>query len=297
MKVPFGQGIYHLYSSIIMTALAQKLNSALTEFITSMRVLIAAELQNKYGADWERIYFETLSEHQKRIWGDNRAINDDLSLLIDFGNLYNFAIRSRFFHEKVGRGAGSFPSKFADINEARNMIAHYGSWDQDKSDLAFIQMIDLAKKLKLKDLELKLRSIKEPKEGPDPGTSPNRIRKSEAIYIINQKLGSAKLNNSNTVFSNINKNGALWWLNISPEKFNPSLNIILVENNELIWISNLADSVCANYTEHFNTRDDNGKIDLYIDAMEGNNYLKETRKGKDFDFSPMIVERIPITRF
>jgi hypothetical protein len=291
-----------------MTGNEQKLNSALSEFITAMRILISTELQRTNGADWERIYFDTLSEHQKKIWGDNRAVVDDLSLLIDFGNLYPFAIKNRFFHEIVGRGAGGFPSKFADINEARNMMAHYGSWDQDKADLAFGQMIDLAKKLEMNDLELKLRSYKkddaiidhppkpprEPEDSEDP-PKPKSFKKSDAIDIVNNDLGNSILNNSNTVFSNINRNGDFWWLNISPKKFNSMLNIILVENNELIWISNLSDEVCVNYTAYFNTRDDNGKIDLYIDAIEGNTYLKETRKGKDFDFSPMIVKRIPIT--
>lgn len=291
-----------------MTEKEQNLSNALSDFITAIRRFLSNELSTAYGEDWERIYFDTLNDHHKTLWGERRMQGDDISQLIDFGNLSGFAIKTKFFHQALIRGAGSFPTKFLDITQARNMLAHYSSWDQDKADLGFAQMIDIAKKLEMTDLEFKLRSYKKGDSSTLNVSSKPSIqlsnlhnhhksksfKKKDAIELVNSDLGRSKLNNSNTVFSNINKNGAFWWLNITPEKFNSRLNIILVENSELIWISNLSDRVCANYKQYFNTRADNGKIDLYIGAVEGNAYLKETRKGKDFNFSPMIVKRIPI---
>tara|TARA_B110000046_G_scaffold22166_1_gene20831 strand:+ start:56 stop:940 length:885 start_codon:yes stop_codon:yes gene_type:complete len=144
-----------------MTNQENNLDNALDMFINAMRLFISTELMREHGDDWERKYFETLYDQQKKIWGDNRLDVQNLSALIDFGNLYPFAIKTRFFHQFVNRGAGNFPSKFNDINQARNMRAHYLDFDQDTSDLAYAQMVYIAKNLDMDELENDIRQLKD----------------------------------------------------------------------------------------------------------------------------------------
>ena len=59
------------------------------------------------------------------------------------------------------------------------------------------------------------------------------MKKTDLINFVNNQLGYTKLKTDNTVYSNINRATPCWWLNISPSKFNSSLNIILIEKDEL----------------------------------------------------------------
>jgi len=143
-----------------MKNLENNLDKALDMFINAMRLFISTELKREYGDDWEKIYFETLYDQQKKNWGSNRDIKNQITL-IDFGNLFSFSIKTRFFYQFVDRGAGDIPSKFNDIYLARNMRAHYQDFDQDKSDLAYAQMLFIAKKLDMGELENNIRQLKD----------------------------------------------------------------------------------------------------------------------------------------
>ena len=108
------------------------------------------------------------------------------------------------------------------------------------------------------------------------------FQKINAISIANNDLKDNRLSNVNTVYSNINKSAPCWRLNIPPEKFNHSLIILLVSEDELIWI-NLPKGTCYPPEHIFNTRNDNGKVDLRI-GIEGNDYLNDN----NFNFKPHI---------
>lgn len=120
----------------------------------------------------------------------------------------------------------------------------------------------------------------------------NKFKKSDAITLINNKLGADKVSNANTVYSNINKTAPCWWLNISPSKFKNSLNILLVEEDELIWIY-LPKDYCYPPEDIFNTRNDNGKVDLRIGTEEPD-YLKDYLSYNNFDFKPHVKNRLKI---
>ena len=120
----------------------------------------------------------------------------------------------------------------------------------------------------------------------------NKFKKSDAITLINNELGSDKISNANTVYSNINKTAPCWWLNIPPSKFKNPLNILLVEEDELIWI-NLPKGCCYPPEAIFNTRNDNGKVDLTIGTEEPD-YLKDYLSSNNFDFKPHVKKRLKI---
>ena len=122
------------------------------------------------------------------------------------------------------------------------------------------------------------------------------MKKTDLINFVNNQLGYTKLKTDNTVYSNINRATPCWWLNISPSKFNNSLNIILIEKEELILLDNLPENICKQYKDHFRIRTDSryyGKLDIEISSEKGD-YLKETKGEGHFDFKPHINQRFKI---
>jgi galactitol-specific phosphotransferase system IIB component len=61
----------------------------------------------------------------------------------------------------------------------------------------------------------------------------NKISKKEAISILNKRL-SLGLNNSNTIYSNINKSRSIWWFELDNSRFNNSFNLIFNDHNNKI---------------------------------------------------------------
>jgi hypothetical protein len=176
---------------------------------------------DEFGDSWERKYFETLNEQQRTIWISNRPIVKHAHELIDYGNLVGFARKTKFFDDLVRNGWKYF-TKFNDINEARNMIAHHGSFDKIKFDLAFAQMLSIARELQMTDLEESLKILQkgqshadEKKITPSPGPinppfkAPNlkqRPKKRNVINLIYNTTG-IKIDISNVNLSTINSNG------------------------------------------------------------------------------------------
>ena len=203
-----------------MKNLENNLDKALDMFINAMRLFISTELKREYGDDWEKIYFETLYDQQKKNWGSNRDIKNQITL-IDFGNLFSFSIKTRFFYQFVDRGAGDIPSKFNDIYLARNMRAHYQDFDQDKSDLAYAQMLFIAKKLDMGELENNIRQLKDglfkkvntsvdsstsiTNENPKRSKRKQQPNKKKVINVISNTKG-IYVNKSYTNLSTINSN-------------------------------------------------------------------------------------------
>ncbi|WP_288955760.1 Swt1 family HEPN domain-containing protein [uncultured Polaribacter sp.] len=186
------------------------------KFINAMRLFVYAEMKNKYNNAWERKYFETLNTYHQKAWNTNRNEVKNVYELIDFGNLSGFAKKTNFFTELVKNG-WKYYTKFNDINEARNMIAHYAPFDNDKANLAFAQMISIAKELEMDYLKNDLRLLQNNKVkeiAPTIIEKPNQdktIRKQrpkikKVISFLNNKTGLT-INKNNANLSTINKNG------------------------------------------------------------------------------------------
>ena len=113
------------------------------------------------------------------------------------------------------------------------------------------------------------------------------MKKSQAINIVNSHLGHRALTYRNTSFSNINKAKPVWWLNISPQKFDSELHILLANNPGLIWLKIKANTF-SDLEGVFRTRSDNGYIDLEI-PVSGYEYMRDIKSGgSGYDFKPHI---------
>ena len=139
------------------------LDRALGQFIEAMRMFISLEMIKEYGKSWDQEYYGCLSENQKRDWDNQVRVGKDPEQMIDYHTLGIFAIRKRDFLKKFFgyREAGNLATKFNEIADARNMLAHYDEWDEDKADLAFAHMIGIVKSLEMTELEDELRNLKD----------------------------------------------------------------------------------------------------------------------------------------
>ena len=141
----------------------QKINlfNAFDKFIEEMRLYLSKGLKTQYGEAWERKYCESLLHTQREQWGIRLQEGINPIQLIDFGNLKSFALNNRsFFENDFGNQKNTLPTVFGQISEARNMLNHYGVFDNDKAEKAYLHMIDIAKKLDWNKLENDIRCLK-----------------------------------------------------------------------------------------------------------------------------------------
>jgi len=133
------------------------LDDALEKFIEAMRSFISSELD-----DWERKYFQTLTSKQQESWGMGLQEGKAPLELIDFGNLKSFALKQKEFCAAFfGRDHHSLPTMLDQIKIARNMIAHYNPFNKEKAEIAYLQMLLIAKKLNMYELEEDIRKLKD----------------------------------------------------------------------------------------------------------------------------------------
>ena len=103
------------------------------------------------------------------------------------------------------------------------------------------------------------------------------MNKPLAINKVNRYLGILELDDKNTHYAN-NKSKSVWWLNISPRKFERDLHILLVPKNGkgLIWIK-IEASTIQEPSRLFKIRN-TGLVHLEIAATK-DGYMKDIRGG------------------
>ncbi|MEP6262471.1 MAG: MIT C-terminal domain-containing protein [Gillisia sp.] len=116
------------------------------------------------------------------------------------------------------------------------------------------------------------------------------MTKGEAINYFNRKRGEELLRNSNTNFSNINSRRPVWWMNIKLERLKEDINILLVGEDELVYLKIPANSFDP-YSD-FRIWEEKMAIDLYISSDKNDRYMKDISSGaRGVDFKPFIKDR------
>ena len=113
--------------------------------------------------------------------------------------------------------------------------------------------------------------------------------KKSAMAKVNGHLGYTLLVARNTSLANVNSAKDVWWLNISPRKFERDLHIVLVKERDcgLIWLQVKGNSI-PTPTKVFTVRQDNGYIDLEISSRPPYYMTDVKGGGKGYDFSKHI---------
>lgn len=140
------------------------LDRALGQFIDAMRLFIPLEMENEFGNNWSDVYYSCLTDHQKDSWDKSIMQGKAPKELIDFHNLKGLALGQKSWLRKYfKKDVNNLPTEFGKIADARHMFAHYNDWDDDTADAAFLNMIMIAKKLKMTELEDEIRNLKDDK--------------------------------------------------------------------------------------------------------------------------------------
>ncbi len=115
-------------------------------------------------------------------------------------------------------------------------------------------------------------------------------KKELIAYFSNEyKVG---LHAKNTTYATAN-NG-LWWLNITANKFNDVVHLILRTDKKAFWLE-LQPGFVQNITESFRIRPDRNAIDLEIVSQDGDSYMCDTKAGgAGFNFKPFIKASVTI---
>jgi hypothetical protein len=170
------------------------LYSAFANFLAEMRTFIPNKLNDIYQDDsWLKIYRESLMPDQMRQWDEN-LINledlEDLSYLIDYGNLKSFVLKQKDFlrHFFTRRDVNNLPTMFNQMSEARNNLMHFLPFNKDEAQLAYLQMTLVAKMLRNNELKNNLERLYEDSFGvqqqtPEPPSRTNsKNSNSERLY-------------------------------------------------------------------------------------------------------------------
>jgi hypothetical protein len=111
------------------------------------------------------------------------------------------------------------------------------------------------------------------------------LKKQQAICLANTKLKLA-LNQSNTVFSNINAAKPVWWLDIANHKFNKDLSLLLNdEAQRILHYFYIPAGSIANPTNCFRQRIDKGSIshiEIYVTDNSYDDCLKKIISFKQY---------------
>ena len=117
--------------------------------------------------------------------------------------------------------------------------------------------------------------------------------KKELITYFSNEY-NVELHARNTTFAKANKDNGLWWLNITAEKFNSVVHIILSTPNQAHWIE-LQPGFVKNISESFRIRPDRNAIDLEISSYDDDNYMCDTKTGgSGFNFTPYIKATVTL---
>ena len=192
------------------------MQEALELFINHLRIFIGSELIKSHGANWSLEYYKNLSEHQQESWNRNSKKVENEFELIDYTNLPNFALKSNYFEKHSPHTFRRYMSRFQEINDVRNAMAHYITISSDKKDQALQTMLTIAIELGIEDLEKKLRKLKDDKYRVVPSLEKSfkaptlsvieKPNKEVLVQQINEKF-DASIKKSQLNISTINKSG------------------------------------------------------------------------------------------
>jgi hypothetical protein len=113
------------------------------------------------------------------------------------------------------------------------------------------------------------------------------MEKNLAILLVNHATKS-RLNNENTIFSNINAAIDVWWLEPNNYKFATELNFVLYHpTNNCFFHFMLPAGTISNPRATFEQRNDKDYSKIYI-PISTNQF--EDRRG--FNFTPFLVAEV-----
>lgn len=133
-------------------------------FIEAFRPYVVEILSKEAGDRWPAWYVEALLPPQQEHWNQGLRSGSAPVSLIDYPHLKSFAIKYKdLLREDFKKDTNNLPAKLDSIYEVRNKLAHFQEISQDDFSLTFINMKNIAKALKMNELEEILADLQEKK--------------------------------------------------------------------------------------------------------------------------------------
>lgn len=195
-------------------------------FIEAFRPYLVSVLQAEAGDRWPASYVEALYDNQKTSWNEGLRIGSSPETLIDYPHLRGVALKFKnLLREDFGKDTNKLVSWFDTLYGTRNKMAHFTEISEDECTVAYIHMKDIARALKMDELERELARLQEQKEAKE-ASSP---KATEAI-------------NTSAPFT------TRPWFRV----VNPHLDIREGRLDESIFAANLAEVASGNGREIYN---------------------------------------------
>lgn len=190
-------------------------------FIEAFRPYVVATLSAKAGDKWPAWFVDALQTHQKDTWNLGLKAGTTPEALIDYPYLKSFALKYKdLLRPDFGRETDNLATYLNKIYDVRNKLAHFREISPDEYVRTFIDMRDIARCIKMDELETALEQLQEarpatvaasPATTPPPGLQPwfrvvtphldiKQGRLDESIFAAN--LAEVALGNGREIYNN-----------------------------------------------------------------------------------------------
>lgn len=133
---------------------------ALGLFIEAFRPYIVLKLTEEAGENWDKNFYEAMSDQQKENWDVGIKNGTPPVNLIDFHHLKSFAIKYKdLLRSDFGKDTSKIPTWLQEIADVRNKCNHFQEIEERDIRRAFDNMSDIANRLKLKELKIEIERL------------------------------------------------------------------------------------------------------------------------------------------
>jgi len=133
-------------------------------FIEAFRPYIVATLMKEVGDKWPATFVEALYPAQRETWNLGIKQGTTPEALIDYPYLKSFALKYKdLLKSDFGKDINKLATRLDTIYDARNKLAHFQEISEDDFTESFIQMKNIARSLKMAELEQALVMLQEAK--------------------------------------------------------------------------------------------------------------------------------------
>lgn len=138
----------------------ENLYKAFGLFIEAFRFYVVDVLSKEHADKWPAAFVDALYPAQKDTWNMGLKSGSAPMALIDYPYLKSFALRYKdLLKADFGKDSNKAATWFETIYDTRNKLAHFNEISQDEFTQTFIQMKNIARAIKMDELENELAQL------------------------------------------------------------------------------------------------------------------------------------------
>ncbi len=152
-------------------------------FIEAFRYYVVEVLTKEFDDRWPAAFVESLYPAQRDTWNLGIKSGSEPETLIDFQYLKSFALKYKdLLKADFGRETNKLATRLETIYDSRNKLAHFQELTEDDFAETFIQMKNIARSIKMHELEEELVELQSGQAKEKPiATSSKEIKEGKTI--------------------------------------------------------------------------------------------------------------------